>query len=91
MSVKDVFLLSSPAPKPWCAECGRMVKPREFSLHTFLCLECEGLLLESVRRWATMRASEAARSARVRQRATGSLLNRVRRESYPADRPALNR
>lgn len=88
MSIKDVFLLSSPAPKPWCAECGQTVKRSEFSVHTFLCLTCEDLLLKQVRQWATLRAHDVAQQAIARQRATPSLLNRVRREQ--SGRPELD-
>jgi hypothetical protein len=80
MSLKDVFLLTSPAPKPWCAECQQTVKRSEFSTNTFLCLTCEEMLLAQVRRWATFRAHDMAQRAVAQQRATPSLLNRVRRE-----------
>lgn len=88
MGLRDVFLMTSPAPKPWCAECQRTVKPSEFSVHTFLCLDCEGLLLRQVRQWATLRAQELARQAIARQRGTSSLLHRVRREQ--SSRPELD-
>lgn len=88
MGIKDVFLLTSPAPKPWCAECGQTVKRSEFSLATFLCLTCEDLLLRQVRQWATWRAHDLAQQAIARQRATSSLLHRVRRGQ--AGRPELD-
>lgn len=88
MGLRDVFLLTSPAPKPWCAECGQVVKPKDFSVHTFLCLTCEDLLLKQVRQWATWRAHDLAEQAKAKQRATGSLLHRVRREN--ASRPELD-
>lgn len=77
MGIKDVFLLTSPAPKPWCAECLRTVKVSEFSTATYLCLDCERLLLVQVRQWARTRAHDVAQAAVARQRATPSLLRRT--------------